>query len=144
MPVTSKRFNAEADPAKSLMVLRIIWAALLMGQVLFLGVVLMLRSQGSASPSDAGMLKLLFFVEIALAALTIPVAFFVRRMVMGLARPIPMQKYFTGTIIFLAMLEGVSLFGLVVLLLGAPLQTGLIVPAVAMVLQVISFPTGPA
>ena len=142
MPSPSKRFNAEENPAKSLLVLRIIWAALLMGQVLFLGITLMLRSQGSAPPADATMLQMLFFVEIAFAAMTIPVAFFIRRIVTGSDRPIPIGKYFSGTLVFLAILEGVSLFGIVVILLGQPLETGLIVPGLSMALQALNFPKG--
>lgn len=143
MPVNSKRFDPNQDPAKALMVLRFIWAALLMGQVVFLAVALIVRSQSAAS-ADGQMLRMIFYVSLAFGGVTIPVAFVARRIATGSDRPIPINRYFTGTIVFLAFLEAVSMFGLVTIFLGQPVTTGLIMPAVAIALQAISFPMGPA
>ncbi len=99
------------------------------------------RSQGSSPSADPGDAQDALFVEIAFAAMTIPVAFFVRRLVIGHERasadPEILHRVRSSSSVIL---EGVSMFGLVVLMLGQPIETGLIVPAIAMGLQASRFP----
>jgi len=52
------------------------------------------------------------------------------------------STYATGTIIFLAMLEGAAFLGLVNLMLSRALWPHMIPPAIAMAIQLVSFPIG--
>jgi hypothetical protein len=132
--------------------LRIIWAALLMGQLMFLGVImLVLWKRDPAAPRpDQRMLDILFYVSVALLLTAVPVGWFLRGHIFRAARErdgrsgVPGPAYVTGNIVFWAMCEGVSFLGLV----GAMLNNGpwphLVVPIIAMAVQAITFPTGAA
>jgi F0F1-type ATP synthase membrane subunit c/vacuolar-type H+-ATPase subunit K len=129
-----------------LRVLRIIWAALLMGQVIFIAVIVWFvwPGQTPGQQMTAELRQIFLYVGIAMLAGAIPVGYIVRRMVY---RPAPdgtvtAGNYASGNILLWAMSEGVSFFALVAMLLDGKPWPFLAIALVAMANQVISFPTG--
>jgi hypothetical protein len=129
-------------PEQSLMILRIIWAALLMGQLAFLValVVVILPGQHSAHPQP-----ILFWIDLAMLLTIVPVTFLIRMMIFRRAETesgIPASAYTTGNIIFWAGCEGVSFAGLVFAVLNGSLWPTIVIVVIAVALQLMTFPTG--
>ena len=126
-----------------LMRARVIWAAMVMGQVLF--AVIAVAIKGNVKPAMAADLVMtLHVLDAVLFAAGAGIGYIVWR---TLARPgedgsVDGRKYLTGLIIFLAGCEGPSLFGIVLVMLSGTLHPGMVVPAVAVVVQLIAFPRG--
>src|SRR5688500_7206503 len=103
-----------------LMTLRIIWAALIMGLVMFAGVVLVIGP--NRPPQDPSMPRLLLYMAIALAAISVPIGFIIRTIIWNKGRGddglIAAGHYATGNIIFWATCEGPAFFALVGALLN--------------------------
>ncbi|HEY7088953.1 MAG TPA: hypothetical protein VH518_12740 [Tepidisphaeraceae bacterium] len=134
--------NQTPTPRSALTTLRIIWAALLMGQIIFLLVILTMRSSGT-SPRPVEGTRMLAYIAIGMVVVMAPAAFVLRGVLYGPRDSrgyIAPQKYTAGNVIFFALLEGASFMGLVAFLLGDPL--GLLASAVAMAIQAVNFPTG--
>jgi hypothetical protein len=134
------------DPRGVLMTLRIIWGALLMGQIIFFGVIVFVLWPQHRRTMDEQTLRLLFYVECAMLLTMIPVGFALRSITFrngrderGNVRP---GAYSTGNILLWAMCEGVSFFGLVGAMLNNAPWPHLIVTIIAVVVQLITFPTG--
>jgi hypothetical protein len=134
----------QIPPAKALMTLRIIWFALLMGQVMFflvLELVLLPQRQPPEHPN-----KLLPLVSVVMLLSVVPVTFIVRTVILSRARgedgAVPLPVYATGNILFWAGCEGVSMFALVVMLLNVSIWPTIVVAGIAVALQVLTFPTG--
>jgi hypothetical protein len=110
------------------------------GQVVFLGVILVIRQNRTGTAETPPVLG---YVSVAMALAVVPAAYVLRMVMYGRADQqglIPVGKFSTGNILFLAVLEGASLFGLVVFLLGQPI--GLIASAGLMAVQLANFPRG--
>jgi F0F1-type ATP synthase membrane subunit c/vacuolar-type H+-ATPase subunit K len=131
---------------QQLMTLRIIWAALLIGQVIFfLAIAFVLWPQGQRTTNEQ-FLQTLFYVACAMLLTVVPVTFFIRSVTFrngrderGNVRP---PAYATGNIIFWAGCEGVSFFGLVGALLNHGPWPHLVVSVIAVAAQILAFPTG--
>lgn len=95
----------EPTPKAALMMARVIWAALLMGQLVFAAVTwTMVNQSPPAEPADT---RVLFYVALACLALILPVAILLRFRLLGSnTSPIPVPKYMTANTIFLAICEG--------------------------------------
>jgi hypothetical protein len=134
----------QPTPAGTLLVTRIIWAALLMGQVIFLVIVLTI-GPGFAEP-DPELMQILLYVLFAMLVTMVPIAYVVRGVIYNKGRRdgVQPQAYATGNILFLAMCEGVGFAGLTFALLNRGGGPHLIVALIAMAVQVINFPTGRA
>ena len=135
-----------SDSQATLMTLRIIWAALLIGQIVFFLVIAFVLWPHGRRTMDERTLKLLFYVGGVMLLTMIPIGFVLRSTMFrkglderGNVRP---AAYTTGNIVLWAMCEGASFFGLV----GAMLNNGpwphLIVTIIAVAVQVVTFPTG--
>lgn len=130
-------------PAKALMTMRIIWLALLLGPILFMGVIVLVilpQSRQTTQPQP-----ILTWVSFALLAMTVPVAFVIRGIILRRSRiedRIPTSAYSAANIIFWAASEGCALFALVVVMLNRSLWPTIVVAAIALCLQAITFPTG--
>ena len=130
-------------PEKALLTLRIIWAALLMGQLVFLVIVLAI-GPGMSGP-DPDIMRMLFYVLVAILVTIIPVAHLIRGVIYNKGRQdgtVSPAAYATGSILFLAMCEGVGMAGLVFALLNGGRGPHLIVALIAIAVQAINFPTG--
>jgi hypothetical protein len=128
------------NPKQALMVVRIIWAAMLIGQIVFLGVILAIRQNSAEKPQTP---PILGYISVVMALAAVPTAFILRKAAYG--RPdqqglIPVGKYSTGNILFLAMLEGTALLGLVAFFLGNTI--GIVASAGLMAVQLANFPCG--
>ena len=133
------------------MTLRIIWGAMLMGQLMFLGVIFAIFHPAWTAPPSRTQLgepppDILLYASIGLLVICVIGAFAIRAVVFnanrdeqGLIKP---GGYATGTIIYMAMLEGASFFGLVNIILHKALWPHILIAGIAIVLQLIAFPTG--
>jgi hypothetical protein len=132
--------------ASSLGRLRIIWAALLLGQVSFLAVILFLIYTSPAPEFDESLARILSVVEVVMLVTMLPAAFLLRKSIWARGlRPdghVAPESFATGTIVFLAMLEGTAIFGEVVMLLTRHLLPYGVVPLIAFLVQVVCFPRG--
>ena len=134
----------------SLVTIRIIWAALLIGEIAFLLIILLFlwpaQRLGPPPAQSRPSSMLLYDIAWADLAISVLVGFFVRMMIFQKNRDeqgmIRRGSYVTGTIIFLAMLEGSGYLGLVNLMLSHALWPHILPPAIAMAIQVASFPMG--
>ena len=114
--------TSATTPDTSIKILLIVFAALLLGQCIFLGVILLIHSQGFQLVEEGA--KIFQYIAIALTLSAIGVSTFVYRNMMNQAqaqsrRPDPMGTYRTGTIIRLAILEGGNVVNLAFYLLTA-------------------------
>jgi hypothetical protein len=122
---------------------RIIWAALMLGELMFMGVALGLG--GSRQSNERGA-TILFYVAVAMAASSIPAGFFIRTLIFragtDAAGRVQPGRYTTGNIICWALCEGVAFLALVTCMIaGKPMPY--LIPAIAgMAAQAITFPTG--
>jgi hypothetical protein len=130
---------------QQLLPLRIIWGALLMGQVMYLALTTLVLGKSVPRP-DPAMTQLFLYVAVGMLAVMIPTAFVVRAVIYrggrdedGLIAP---AKYATGNIVFWAMCEGVGLAAITFGLLNQGRGPVLFVAAVAIAVQVVNFPTG--
>jgi hypothetical protein len=127
-------------PQTALVNARVVWFALIAGQLVFLFVVLVIGRQGAAANPKTG--QLLFYISLAMLVTAAAVGPILRRSLYGPDEPVPPQRFLTGTVTHLALLEGPSFLGLVGVMLGGATWPTLIVPIIAMALQAISFPSG--
>ncbi|HTL28495.1 MAG TPA: hypothetical protein VL282_04720 [Tepidisphaeraceae bacterium] len=124
-----------------LLVLRVIWAALLIGELTFMIIVLKLGRNMNALPDPQS----LTIINGAMLVTLIPAGIVVRRAVYAkgtIDGAVSPQAYTTGNIIFHVLCEGVAFFGLVITMLSG--QTGLAfaIALAAMAVQILNFPTG--
>ena len=127
--------------------LRIIWFGLLMGQLVFLGVIFFAiwpHQNPRQRPSDDTM-RILLYVAGAMLISAIPLGYFLRHMLYGARNSdgsIDPGRYASGNIILWAMSEGVSFLALVGMMMDQKPWPFLAISIVAMANQVINFPTG--
>jgi hypothetical protein len=145
-PPKSTQDPSETSTRGVLATLRIIWAAMLVGELVFLGVIFFLLRGGNAPPpAQAESTRMLFFISIFFLAGGVVAGFVLRsrlynpRQADGSVAP---GRYVTGNIIFLALCEGPAFFGLVVCMLSGHFLPAVAVPAVGMAIQLLNFPTG--
>ena len=131
---------------QQLTVLRIIWAALLMGQAIFLVVTLTIGK--NMAGIDPHMANLLLYCAIGMLVVLVPMAYVVRAMIYrngrgedGLIAP---EQYASGNVVFWAMCEGVGIAAITFGLLNRGQGPVLFVAAIAIAVQVVNFPTGSA
>src|SRR5687768_16333125 len=100
-----------------MIVVRVIWGALILGQIVVLGIAMFLSKSEGRAAMDAGEARTLFIASIAMLVSAVPVGFFVRRMIHSKAeRPdgkIPLRAYMAGNIVLWALCEGAAMFGIV-------------------------------
>ena len=125
---------------KALLNMRIIWLALLMGQLMFLLILVLLILPRQLNVHPQPILSTVAFI---LTAAVIPAAFVARMMIFrrrhtdGRLAP---ATYFTGSIIFWAGCESVTFFGLIVAMINGNLWPTIIVVAIALALFTLTFP----
>jgi hypothetical protein len=130
-----------STPKAALLTNRVIWAALILGQVFFMVVMGVIFSQGKDAPTRPE--PILIIVNAAVLAAFFLVALFARVMIFQKARRGQMpaaQAFSTGNIIVLAACEAGSFFGLVICLMNHAFGPSMWVVAVALALQVVNFP----
>lgn len=140
-----KSATPSASPEKSLVVLRIIWGALLMGQLCFLVVLIMLFTQ-RVMPFGHLPQPTLTWISVALLVVMVPVGALLRWNTFRRARTpegtLPPAAYASGSILFWACCEGVTFFALIVVMVNASFWPTILVAAASMAIQLVAFPTG--
>jgi F0F1-type ATP synthase membrane subunit c/vacuolar-type H+-ATPase subunit K len=137
----------QPSDAQRLLTLRIIWAALLMGQVMYLVVATTFAASPAPSNGTRGDLpQLLFYLAAAMLVTSIPIAYALRAIVYRRGRQpdgsVAPAEYATGNILFWAMMEADGMFAITGALLNGGRGPHLYVAAVAMAVQILNFPTG--
>jgi len=127
--------TSATTPDTSIKILLIVFAALLLGQCFFLGVILLIHAQGFQFIEEgAGIFQ---YVAVALTLTAIGVSTILYRNMMNQShalspRPDPIATYRTATIIRLAILEGGNMVNLVFYLLtGKEIFLGLFAAIIA-------------
>jgi hypothetical protein len=130
------------NPPPSLIALRIIWAALIAGPVIFAAVVLNLTAHQKPKTLEPALL----YFDVAWLAVAIPVAYIVRAIIYRKGRApngtVTAAAYGTGNIIFWAMCEGSAFLSLVCTMLNGGHGTPLLLAGIALAVQIANFPTG--
>src|SRR5689334_5630730 len=128
----------QPSSAARLRVLRIIWAALLMGQLMFLAVAMTVGR--SSQPVDQTML---FYIAAGMLVMATPVAYLLRAQMYANGRQldgsISGAAYAGGNILLWAMFEGVGMFSIVGVMLNGGRGPHLYVTAAALAMQVVNF-----
>ncbi|MFA9477699.1 hypothetical protein ACERK3_05255 [Phycisphaerales bacterium AB-hyl4] len=130
----------------ALMNLRIIWAALLLGQLTVGAVLLGVKLTAGDELAPAGGADWLFvLMAVAVLVVLAPTAYFARNQFYKAkwqGDAVAPSGYVNGNIVLLAMLEGAGVTALVMMFISdRPLLPGL-VAVVAILLQAVNFPTG--
>lgn len=131
---------------KALMATRLIWAALLMGQITFLIVVGVLLGTGQG-PRNPEMGTIVSYISLGQLVFLVPLGYFVRMQVYKRnwqGNVVTPKGYVTGNVFLFACCEAVAMTGLLALLLsGTPGMAA--APAVlALATLVVNVPTGQA
>ena len=143
--------SAKPTPAQALLTVRILWAAMIAGQLIFAVVALVLiRTPDAAARPELG--RTLSYVGVAAFCVAVPLGLQLRARVYRLGTateasqpgPVPPTAYVQGNVLHLALCEGAGFIGLVAVLLGGKIWPAAIVPALALAVQVLNFPTGRA
>jgi hypothetical protein len=135
--------SASSAAPKTRATLWIIWAALIMGELMFLMVLVRFvlpSQQGKKIVPQENLVWICF----AMCATSIPIGFFIRMMILGRAQrekgEITLAAYSTGNIIFWAACESVGYFALVVAMLNGTLWPTEVALAIAVGMQVLTCP----
>lgn len=125
-------------PARALLTIRIIWFALMFGQVTFMAVIFLLILPNAHARAAFHPLPVLSWIPFAVLAIVVPVAFFMRRVILNRAATaagVPPSAYFVGNIVFWAGCEGCAFFGLIAIMLNGSLWPLIVQVAIALFLQ---------
>jgi F0F1-type ATP synthase membrane subunit c/vacuolar-type H+-ATPase subunit K len=132
------------DPKQTLLVTRIVWAAMIAGQMLFMIVIPFIWPDEPKQTQSPDIMLMLPFVMLVVM---VPVGYFIRMQVYkanwreDIVAP---GGYFTGNLILLAMCEAVAFMGLVNVQLRGELFPALIPTILALMVQIVNFPNGRA
>jgi len=139
--------NPAVTPQQSLRTLRIIWAALLTGQVVFLVIVMwLIRQPAQRATITPELRRTLFIIAAASLVMAVPIGYFIRRKSYDKGRgpdgAVAPPGYATGNIVLYALCEGVSLFAIVGILLSRQVTPFIYITLLAVAVQAVNFPTG--
>jgi hypothetical protein len=133
------------SPKQAILVARIIWAALIMGELAFTAVTAIVISQ--PAPQPVQFQPILPFVAFIML-LTIPIGFIIRLFIFARARAangvLPRGVYQKGNVLFWAACEAPSFFGLVTVLVNRTFWPTIIVTAIAIACQTLTMPMASA
>ena len=148
--LTKKKNNEpppDISPEQALKTSRIMWAALLMGCVMFTIVVIVLNLMAEKEGAPIEEDNFLFYIALGLQIAFIPVAFITRSQVFkkgwveDIVKPF---AYLKGNIIALALIEGPCILGIVSMFISKKIMPNGIIPAIGLVVFIILFPNGKA
>ncbi len=131
----------------AIVTVRIIWGALLFGQVSLLAVAAMGIAQATERGAPANSVLQIFWINVVLLMVAVPLGYFLRAQCYKRhwqANAITARGYITGNLLLLALLEAVSLLGLVAALVNGRLMPTIVPPLAALALLIWNYPTGAA
>ena len=135
----------EMTREKALMMIRMVWAALLAGQITFLCVILVIWSSQSGFKTQPQTAQMLLYVSLGMLLTMVPVGYLLRSQIYKAhwrEQAVAPMGYFMGNLLLLALCEGVALAGLVATLLDGQLLPAVLPSVAAMAIQVINWPHG--
>ncbi|MBI1369301.1 MAG: hypothetical protein GC162_11695 [Planctomycetes bacterium] len=137
------------SPQQTLLVLRIIWGAMLMGILVFaFAAIALAMNENAAKPAmDEATTNLLFYISIGLVVVLIPLAMFMRGQIHKsgwVGDVVTPSKYAAGNIIAFALCEGPAFFSLIVVLLTHSIVPQIVPGGVAVLFLILMFPNGRA
>jgi hypothetical protein len=141
MPTSNDRNPTTA--AGALATARIIWFAMMMGELIFLAVILFVVLPHRNSPPEPN--PILVYANVVLLLTSVPMTFMIRRFIFKKAETdgaTPGGAYFTGNVIFWAGCEGACFFALAIVMITGSLWPTILIAAIALCLQAITFPVG--
>jgi len=129
----------------ALLRLRIIWLAMLAGQLAFVGIVYAMI-QGDYDPVVTGDLaQSMFYAVMGVLTLGVVGGYLARMQTYKRCwegNRVTPEGYFMGNLLLYAIMEGVSIIGMVLVLLTAQLAPHLVPAAAAVLVMAINFPGG--
>ncbi len=133
------------DPRKALLTLRILWASILIGLLVFLGVVLVVKAEPSRDADLKSMHDLLFYINCGMLFVGLFVGYTLRNQFYKRhweGEVVTPQGYTNGNLVLWAIAEGCGFFSLTIVLISGTM-TPYIWPAVGAAASiVINFPNG--
>ncbi len=131
------------DKRSARFAIQLIWLALLVGQFIFLIVVVFLHSQQN-QPADPGLIQTLTLASFC-ALVAIPLGYFIRNQVYKrgwVEHAVAPASYVQGNLVLLACCEAVAFFSLIVTLLAGSFGWPTAPALLALTVHVLNFPTG--
>lgn len=135
--------DSTLTPTAAVTSLRIIWGALIVGQVFLAGIVGTLAKPDE--PWDAEIGRWLLYLSAGLVLLLAPLGYFVRNQTYKAGwrgDVITPGAYVRGNVALFAMMEGAAMVAMISALFSGDLLPSLLIAAAALVVQLINFPTG--
>lgn len=132
-------------PEQSLAILRVLWAILLVGQLLLIGIAAMVMHSSKAVAMDQDLTFKLFGFNAGLLVFNIILGTFVRSQIYkrcwrgDVVTPL---GYFTANVVLLALLEMVVFFGILISILDKNFWPSLLPSVLAMMVYGVNFPHG--
>ncbi len=131
----------------SLFTVRLIWLAMIVGQVLFAAMCIYLKLSGRFALSTNEAVKVLLPISIAYLVGALPVACFIRSQIYKRhwqRHAVAPEGYASGNIIFLAICESAALLSLISMMLADAIFPAIVPALVAFAVQLVNYPTGRA
>jgi hypothetical protein len=124
--------------------MRIIWAAIILGELAFAVVTMVIPWGNPSLFSNPAEGRLMTEIAVAMMIVVLPAAFLARRVIRGPGNAADMTvgRYLAGNIVFLVLCGGVAIFGIVAILIKGSVGEQVLVPALAVALQIVNYPTG--
>lgn len=135
----------DMTPAKALLNTRIIWGALLMGQLAFMAFVIFYCLQNSDAKLEEA--RLIYAIGTGVCLVIVIMSSFIRMQIYKqhwVENAVTPKGYVTGNIMSLGMIEGANMLSLVLIFLGGKLDATFALPVALLGVFAMSFPNGKA
>lgn len=133
------------NPGRALFSLRLIWAAMLLEQLILLLLIVFLVMPTHKGPADPQMVHVAHYVVVGLMGVALFAAHIVRSQIYKRhweGSAVSMRGYASGNLTYYAIWNGVSLLGLVVVFLAGSFWPYILPTAVAAAVMIINWPDG--
>ena len=133
-------------PAQALLTTRILWAALLIGPLIFVGIASQIF-KGPPPPNSDDLQKFLPLVVCAFALVELPVLYLVRGITFKKNREndaVTPRGFLTGNLMLFAGCEGLMLFAIVTWIVTRIIMPTVLPGVLALLVMLVNFPTGRA
>jgi hypothetical protein len=129
-------------PEQVLKTLRFLWIAMLLGQLILLGVVIAMGWNGDG---DFESVKVLYMAAVVMGLTAVPMASFIRMQIYKknwVGNQVAPQGYFQGTLVSLAVIEAASFFAMVVVLIHGHVGPTISLPIALIAVFGMNYPNG--
>lgn len=137
------QIEQKKSPAAQMASVRLIWLMLLLGQLGFAVITVFVVWPGKQFVPNPQLAHQFNILALIMLVVLVPAGFVIRHRTYGDAQQgIPAGKYLTGNIIFFSLCEAVSFAGLIGMLLSGQVGESVVVPAIAIAIQILNYPNG--